>query len=372
MRRVLLSISLALACVLAVAAAGHAAKGTPGAVYIATNAAEGNAVMQFDRHANGRLEPTPELFDTGGLGAGAGLGNQGGVVLSNDQRFLFVVNAGSDDISVFRVRPDGLNLLSVTPSGGQRPISLTQHGRLLYVLNNGGPVGGQDMIAGFRIHPRGELELMPDSIQPLSAASVGPAQIGFANPWSLVVTEKMTSTIDTFLVDSDGVAGPPLPQASIGMTPFGFAAGVRDQIFVSEAFGGAPDSSAVTSYQVGRDGLLEVLAPSVPTMETAACWVILSKNHKFAYTTNTGDGTVSGFRIAQDGGLTLLDPDGKTGDTGAGPIDMDVSKDGRNLYTLDSGDGTVTVFRLKKGRGALKKKQTVSGLPAAANGLAAR
>lgn len=372
MQRIASRFTLALACLLAVAAPSQAAKGKPGAVYIASNAADANAVMAFDRRPNGRLNANPQLFPTGGVGTGTGLGNQSGVLMSNDGRFLFVVNAGSDEISVFRVLQDGLNLLSVTPSGGQRPVSLTQHGRLLYVLNAGGAVGGKDMIAGFRIHPRGELELMPDSIRPLSADSTGPAQIAFATPWALVVTEKGTSTIDTFTVDGNGEAAAPLPQPSIGMTPFGFAAGPHNTVLVSEAFGGAPDGSAVTSYRIHRDGLLEVLAPSVPTMETAACWVAVSKDGRFAYTTNTGDGTVSGFAIEDDGGLTLLDPDGKTGRTGGGPIDMDFSIDGRNLYTLNSADGTITVFRLKKKRGALKRLQTVPGLPAGANGLAAR
>lgn len=372
MRPTTRSLLLALALLPVAAMPALAAKGEPGAVYVATNDAAGNAVMAFDRHANGRLDPTPELFPTGGLGTGAGLGNQGGVVLSNDQRFLFVVNAGSDDVSVFRVRPDGLQLLGVTPSGGQRPISIAQRGRLLYVLNAGGAVGGQDSIAGFRIH-RGDLEPIPGSTQPLSAASTGPAQIGFAsNRPVLIVTEKATDTLTTFVIDPDGAAGPPLPQPSIGMTPFGFAIDRQDRVFVSEAFGGAPEASTVTSYRIDGDGLLEVLAPSVPTTETAACWVALSKNGRFAYTTNTGSASVSGFAIAADGDLTLLDPDGVTGMTAAGPIDMDFSVDGRHLYTLNAGDGSLSVFRLKGGRGALKPKQTVSGLPAGANGLAAR
>lgn len=372
MQRIASTCTLALAVILAAAAPSYAAKGKPGAVYIASNAADGNAVMAFDRRPNGRLAPNPRLYPTGGLGTGAGLGNQSGVLMSNDGRFLFVVNAGSGDISVFRVLQDGLNLLTVTPSGGLMPVSVAQHGRLLYVLNADGAVGGRDTIAGFMIHPRGELELMPDSVRPLSADSTGPAEIAFATPWALVVTEKGTSTIDTFVVDGDGLASAALPQASIGMTPFGFAAGPHDTVLVSEAFGGAPDGSAVTSYRIHRDGTLEVLAPSVPTMETAACWVAVSKDGRFAYTTNTGDGTVSGYSIENDGGLSLLDPDGKTGRTGGGPIDMDFSVDGRNLYTLNSADGSITVFRLKKRRGALKRLQTVPGLPAGANGLAAR
>jgi 6-phosphogluconolactonase (cycloisomerase 2 family) len=368
-----ISCTVLAVALLAASAPVLAANGSPGAVYVATNAADGNAVMAFARRANGRLDDEPQLFPTGGLGTGTGLGNQGGVVLSSNRRLLFVVNAGSDDVSVFRVRPQGLRLLSVTPSGGERPVSVTQHRRLLYVLNAGGAVGGEDAIAGFRIQPRGQLEFLDGSVQPLSGTSTGPAQVGFSPTGAaLIVTEKATHMVTTFLVDDDGVAGPPLPQASIGQTPFGFGVARRDLVLVSEAFGGASGASTVTAYRIDGDGLLEVVAPSVPTTETAACWVAVSKDGRFAYTTNTGSGTVSGFAIDWDGGLTLLDADGVTGMAGAGPIDMDFSEDGRFLYTLDAGDDSITAFRHRTGSGALKPRQTLAGLPDAANGLAAR
>jgi 6-phosphogluconolactonase (cycloisomerase 2 family) len=371
MRATARSIRLVLACLLATALPTFAAQGEPGAVYVADNSAAGNAVMVFARQADGRLGSPPELVSTGGLGTGTGLGNQGGVVLSADRRHLFVVNAGSDDVSVFRVEPNGLQLLGVTPSGGQRPVSLAHHGGLLYALNAGGVVGGEDSIAGFRFH-NGALEPLPGSIQPLSAASTDPAQIAFNAQGSvLIVSEKATHTLTTFRLDASGVADVPLPQASVGETPFGFAVSRQDEVLVSEAFGGAPDASAVTSYRVDGDGLLQVLAPSVATTETAACWVVISKNGRFAYTTNTGSASVTGFAIAPDGGLTLLDPDGVTGTTGAGPIDMGLSVNGRNLYTLNSGGGTLTVFRVRGRQGGLKALQTVSGLPDGANGLAA-
>src|SRR5213593_3875087 len=103
----------------------------PGAVYTLTNQVAGNAVAVFTRGADGRLT-------SGGTGTGAGLGSQGAVVLSDDGRRLFAVNAGSNDVSVFTVGAAGLSLASRTSSGGTLPISLTVHGNELYVLNAGG------------------------------------------------------------------------------------------------------------------------------------------------------------------------------------------------------------------------------------------
>src|SRR5262249_40868462 len=126
------------------------AQGAAGAVYLATNATAGNQVLVLARAGDGELSP-PQAFSTGGTGTGRGLGNQGGVVLADGDRLLLVVNAGSNEISVFAVTSDGLELLDRVPSGGQRPISVTVFRDLVYVLN----AGGSGNISGFRLDPHG-------------------------------------------------------------------------------------------------------------------------------------------------------------------------------------------------------------------------
>ena len=58
-------------------------------------------------------------------------------MLSGDGRSLFVVNAGSDDLSVFAVDADGLTLVDRADAGGVRPTSVAVHGGLLYALSTG-------------------------------------------------------------------------------------------------------------------------------------------------------------------------------------------------------------------------------------------
>jgi 6-phosphogluconolactonase len=142
-------------------------------------------------------------------------------------------------------------------------------------------------------------------------------------------------------------------------------------LIVSEAFGGAVNASAVSSYELADDGSLEVISPSVPTTETAACWIVVTRNRHFAYASNTGSGTLSGYRVSRDGGLSLLDPDGVTAVTGPGPIDMALSVNSRFLYSLNSGDGTISAFRVNHD-GSLSPLPGVTGLPSGANGLAVR
>jgi len=344
-----------------------------GAVYTMTNAVEGNSVLVFRRNQAGKLWPAGE-FATEGLGTGTGLGNQGAVILDPANRWLFVVNPGSNDISVFAVDEDGLTLVDRAPSNGQQPVSLTFSHNLLYVLNSGGGVGASDTISGFVVAADGKLSAIAGSTRPLSGPSTGPAQIQFNSDGDvLVVTEKATDMIDTYTVDSAGIPSGPNTQLSVGTTPFGFAFGKRDQLFVSEAAGGAPDQSSVSSYVLAEDGELNVVSASAGTTETAACWVVTSNDGRFAYTTNAGSGSVSAYRIGFDGAIRLLKRNGRSGLTGkdSAPIDMALSNDGRNLYTLNSGNASISAFRVKY-TGGLEKLRTLKGLPATANGLAAR
>jgi 6-phosphogluconolactonase len=347
-------------------------KGTAGAVYTMTNAAQGNYVVAFDRLANGSLR-SPKMYATEGLGSGGGLGNQGGVVLSDNGRWLLVVNAGSNEVSLFSVRRHGLTLKDTVPSGGVRPISVAIHRDLVYVVHAGGAVGDVDGIAGFRLTPHATLSYLPGSSQPLSAPSTGPAQVGFSPDGRfLLVTEKATSLIDVFPLDRDGYAGARVENPAAGMTPFAFDFGKRNQLFVSEVFDGAEDAGAVSSYDLTPYGFLDVIDASVPNTETAPCWLVVTRGGRYAFTTNTPDDSLSAYAIDFEGHLVLVDPDGRTGEPGEGtnPLDMDLSDDGRFLYTLNVLDNTISVFRVKPD-GSLKLLGAIPGVPGA-NGLAAR
>jgi len=340
-------------------------RGVVGAVYTMSNDAVENSILVFNRHPDGELTPAGS-YSTGGLGTGGGLGNQSGLVLSLDQKWLFAVNAGSNEISVFAVERNGLDLVDRINTGGKQPVSLALDRKILYVLHAGVP----NTITGFRVESHGKLTPLPGSTRPLSSADTAPAQIGFSPDGSaLVVTEKNTNLIDVYTVDRDGLAEGPTSFTAVGTTPFGFAFGKREQLFVSEAVSGS-----VSSYQLGEEGGLQVISPAVSTHQAAACWVVVTHDGRFAYTTNAGSGSISGFQVDHQGNLTLLDADGRTGVTGDGsaPIDMALSGNSRFLYALGSGNGTVSAFQVDLKDGSLKSISGISGLPAGVNGLASR
>jgi 6-phosphogluconolactonase (cycloisomerase 2 family) len=293
------------------------------------------------------------------------------LILSEGNQFLFAVNAGSNQISVLRVGSDGLNLVDVVDSGGVRPISLTVHDNLLYVLNE----GGTPNITGFTVAGDGTLTPLAGSTQPLIGGSAAdPAEVSFnANGTVLVVTEKNGNRLDTYTIDENGLPSAPIDNTSNGMTPFGFAFNNAGFLVVSEAFGGALNQSAASSYNVGDDGVLSVISGSVPNSQTASCWVVITNNGKFAFLSNTGSGTISSYRIGSgDGTLTLSNS--VAGDTGtnSAPIDMALNNSSHFLYVLAAGLQSVVAFRVEEQDGSITLIDTVGGLPLGAQGIAAK
>lgn len=333
-------------------------------VYTMSNATSGNTVLAFE-HRGDTLTPAGS-FPTQGTGSGSGLGNQGAIALSDDGETLFVVNAGSNEVSVFHVDDNGLTLTDKVGSGGVRPISIAVHEDWVYVLN----AGGTGNIAGFELTSRDRLKPIPGSTRPLSGPATAPAQIEF-NPEGdmLVVTEKATQIIDTYTVDEDGVAAGPVSQPSSGVTPFGFSFNKRGVLIVAEAFGGTANASAVSSYAL-RNGALALRSGSVPNFQTAACWIVVTKNGKVAYTSNTGSNNISSYRVGRDGTLSLLEAVAVS--TGAAPIDMALNRNSKFLYVLNATARSIDVFRVDRRSGQLTSLTSVSGLPAGVNGLVAR
>jgi len=340
--------------------AASAADGAPGAVYTLMNLTSGNAVAVFARAADGTLTAAGTVA-TGGTGTGSGLGSQGALALSDNGRWLFAVNAGSNDVSIFRVSPAGLALTDRIPSGGVQPISLSVRGKLLYVLNGGG--GGN--IAGFALDANGGATPIAGSSRALSGTAVGPAQVAFSRDGrSLVVTEKNTNSIDVYAVGPDGSATGPTTYASAGGTPFGFAFDLRDELLVSEAAGTA------SSYILGSGGSITVVSGAVSTQQGAPCWLVVTQNGRFAYTANAHSGTISGFAVGTDGALSLLDAGGATAVVGPGNIDLAVSATSRYLYQLRS-SGPITALRVEND-GHLTTLGVVGAMPGSVAGLVAR
>jgi len=332
-------------------------------VYTETSEAGTNQIYYYSLSNDGTLV-FQKAVSSGGAGAGAGLGSQGAVTLSEDHQWLFAVNAGSNSVSSFKVHQDGsLTLAHTENTYGKMPVSVTVHDHLLYVLNT-----GSDNIHGFRIGTDGSLTHIEGSTKSLSGTAVIAPQIAFTpNGNWLIVTEKATNNISSFRVKADGSVAPDVVTASTGETPFGFDFGRDNIMVVSNAAGGAAAAGSATSYRISANGTPHAVNGAVANSQAAPCWVATTKYGRFAFVSNTGSNTISSYYIAPGGYLFLVDKAAASTDNS--PADIVVAKNNYNVFVLTSKSGTIGEFH-RKFLGGLEKIGSVTGLPASTTGLA--
>jgi 6-phosphogluconolactonase len=339
-----------------------------GHVYVDDNTAGTNTIAAFDRQADGTLTPVPgSPFAAGGAGTGAGLASQGAVQIAGDGRYLLAVDAGSNQISVLRIRHDGrLRLVEVVSSGGLGPVSVAEHDGLVYVANSGN--GGANY-TGFRLTPGGQLRRLDGSTVALPDGSQ-PGDVLFNSTGAeLVGTRVGSSEIDSFAVGRDGLltAAPGSPFPAQGFGPFGseFRPTNPSQLFVSNAHNTAPDSGTVSAFDVAGNGALTSIGGSpFADGQTAPCWVEISHDGNFLFTVNTASGSISRYSIADGGSLTLLGSTPVSSQAGVGAVDARLSPDGGTLFVDDSRIGAISTFDVDGG--SLTDVGSPTSLPAGA------
>ncbi len=336
------------------------------AVYVQTNDGTENEIVAYARADDGTLSLLGR-HATGGRGTGKPhLPSQNSLVLTEDGRYLLVANAGSDDISVFAAEASGLRMSDRAPSGGTTPTSIAVHGSLVYVLN----AGAKANISGFVLERDGTLTPLAGSTRPLSTDDADPAQIAFGPGGALlVVTERGTNSISAYTVDDRGYAEGPSTIASAGATPYGFDFTPDGALVVTEAFGGEAGAAAASSYAIEGDELAPV-SGSVRDTRSEVCWAVVTKDGRFAYVTNFGDGTISSYGIGAGGSLELLEPVAASTRLGEPGIrDEALTRDGRFLYAIDADARRVFGWTIGAD-GTLEPVGEFEGVPATVAGIA--
>ena len=164
--------------------------------FVMSNNADKNQVTEFVQNSNGTVV-AKETFDTHGRGTGGvndPLESQGSLTLSADHSLLFAANAGSGDISVFRVVGGQLIFVDKTPSGGRNPVAIAQSQNRVYVLNQ----DSAGSVVGFQMGFGGQLLFTANSTAFLSANAVGGSSISISpDGQTLVWTRSRDETIKT-------------------------------------------------------------------------------------------------------------------------------------------------------------------------------
>lgn len=315
-----------------------------GFVYVMSNQETGNSVTVFTRDVYGNLT-RKGTYPTGGLGVGRSydledtsdpLVSQGSLIASADQRFLFGVDSGSNEVSSLAVDGERLRLVSRVSSGGVRPVSVAVHGNLLYAVN-----ATDGSIAGFRVGEDGSLTPVDGSRRPLiGGAGAGPSQIQFTPDGTrLIVTERQTNIIDVFPVDAYGRVGEPVRNQSAGLAPF-TATFLGDVLMVTEIIGAPGFLGSMSTYHVNRDGTLQVISAAVTTTELTTCWTANSVlDPSVVYVANAQSGSIGAFRFNERGEITLFPADGHiaVSKNSHATQDMAITNDGLYLYVLTAG-----------------------------------
>jgi 6-phosphogluconolactonase len=346
---VLLTTLLAMSAVLPARCKAQTSDAVGGAVFVMTNAANNNQIVAYKRNSDGSLQEG-RTFLTGGRGSGGvtdPLGSQGALTLNEKHNLLFAVNAGSGNISVFQVRGSNLTLLETVPCGGSEPVAVAQRGSLVYVVN----AGGASDLVGFRLDPDGHLKQIAGSTTYLSTGTSEPGSLSFSpDGQSLLVTERLTNNVDVFHIQSNGKLGPIMVNPSAGPGAFAVSFAPNGTALVVETGpAGGTNASAISSYNVVANGTVTPISTSVPTQGAGTCWLAVTPNGQFVYTSNSASSTISGFVLGAGGALTPVSGTVVgTNPSGSVNLEIVVTADGKYLYTLDSGTGTVGIFGINQ------------------------
>ena len=378
-----------------------------GAVFVATNPQDSpNRILMYHRHHDGTLSLVPgSPFLTGGIGTGApylppdALSSQSSLIVDEKNKFLFVVNAGSNEVSVFRIHRHGLRLVETVSSGGVFPNSLATRKNILYVLNSAGITN----FTAFKVGKNGHLKrvFQCDLLPPLNefpilpigepAVTAIPSQIGFTpDGKQLIIVRKEgidSPTFDPFApligpghidiyalnkkglpVDCQNPTSNISQKGEQGRMPFSFIFSKQGDLLVTEIFGSASyevsplGAGAMSSYKIERNGKLKVITQSLPNGGTASCWNV--RVGKFVYVANNSSSSISLYQVNKDGSLKVINELAAvlgTPTVPGAPLDMSVTANGRFLYAVSAGViPLIYEYEVNKKDGSLTPLGTVS------------
>ena len=326
-------------------------------VYVGSDiqSANGNSIFAFQRAADGHLTAVPgSPFLTGGAGvqdSSLALGpydSDQNVIVDQERKLLFAVNAGSDTVAVFHITSNG-SLTAVKgspfPSGGTNPVSVGISGNLLFVVNKNGDFPRLSPVlpnyAVFRVDSDGSLSQIREATISVALGS-SPSQALVASGRNLLFgADFFGGLLQAFKIREDGhltqrspVALPdsefensPAPRLSLGL---------MTHPTLPYLYTGFVTINRLGVYRFDENGHLSFVR-SVPNSGVAICWVRTNRSGRRLYTSNTGAFDTSTMSVYDSSDparpheiqtITLL---------GQGNVrQFELSKDGRFLFALTS------------------------------------
>jgi 6-phosphogluconolactonase (cycloisomerase 2 family) len=248
------------------------------------------------------------------------------VRITSDKKFLLAVNPGSNTIAVFKIREHGLLSPvqgSPFPSGGQNPVSISEMGGYLYVVNKAiSPTTDKDPNPNytvFAINEDGELWQVPSSTfettegsSPSQALVSRDGRFLFGADFLGFMDTPPVGTLRSFAIQTDGkiipVTGTPLviPQK-------GGALGLWQNPHGDVLYVGFPLAGMIGIYDI--DGATGALGFNKSVASgPAVCWLRTNREGTYLYALNSGENTISVYNTSSPSSplstqkLVLKDP----------------------------------------------------------------
>ena len=385
------------------------------AFYVVTNKMDANSIVGYEESKSGEYVKIGE-FKTGGKGTGDleipalqkdethplangddPLISANAIAVTEDGKFVVTVNPGDATIALLKVKSDrSLHAVNTAPASDKFPVSVAIYSDMVVAAsvgldNNNGSIGA------YRIKD-GELVPVSDSRRDLKAR---PSTIAFTSDGEhVIVNELVTGKIHTFAMANGSLSEKPIstidsPRGSeerFHAIPVGFAVhgkGGDDILMMSEARFLTPDfglregngevvqsplyswqTGSLSTYRISDDGALSLISGDVLTGssieggEIANCWVVASADGKTLWAVNALSSSISTFDITNKGEAMLRNLTAYKEDSEEKFFsDIALSKNGHRLYQLVGNKGEVMIFDIDRS-GDLTPRQTVGGLPA--------
>ena len=375
-------------------------------MYIATNKTDSNSLVGFARMADGSMKNLGE-FKTGGKGTGNieifdwgydethplkdgidPLISEYGVFKSDNNKNIFVVNAGDGTISSFNVMADRtLKLADTEAAGDAHPLSIASQNNLVYVASAGTsttptpPFTGNLM--GYTVDAKGMLTPIVGSKRDLKAR---PSCVAFTPDGKfLVVNELVTGLVKVYGVMANGsLSTDPISMVACPhdaengrwlAIPVGFDIvnkGNKNVVLVSEARflnnkgmlreekNKVPQSplyswqtGSTSSFVIDEKGSISLMSGDVYTgkeMEggqIANCWVEASQDGNTLWAANALSSSITSYNVGDNGSLTLKNEKAyKEESEMLFYSDLNLSNDGKYIYQLIGNKGAGVMFKI--------------------------
>lgn len=277
------------------------------------------------------------------------LHSQGSICISIDRQTLYVVNAGSDEITVFAIgKNNTLRYLQKISSGGKRPISIAISSKNLYVLNSGDSdtLGN---ITNFRILRDGTLRNIDRGSKTIGKKGQLLGGLIINRMFTkLIVSETGSNLISIHSLDNRGNIIQQVENKISGKNPYGIVQNESNTYLVVNE-----ESESITSFKVNNIGTINPIDNSKYENADGMTKIVITKDREFAYVIN--DRGISQFIIYEDNEINFMNFY-DTGNKFSKISEITIDNKGKYLYTIDEGNGSINSYLIQK-HGILKNIQ---------------